>query len=564
MALNIFIAIIILLILAIVFIWYMTNKNERDLIEVQDRIDLLKIGNLKKVLDELTKTQFTGASLKSFQEQQAIYNEIVSEKIPVMNAEVEEIQEDNSRFKVFSVHNKLKTKFQEIDDVKEEINRVNYSLTRLAESTKINASQSNELKDRYQAIRKQLLTKSFVYGLAAPKLEEELKAIELQFEKETELTQKGDHLEAKSLLDVIKKDIDKIDWKMNQIEPLYQELIDVFPGQLEEIESVYQKMKTQKYDFPSPGIEAGVISITDQIANTKEKISTFDFPVVKEQNAKIASEIDGLYSTLEEEANAKNEVQKTGDKVFEFLQHAKNQNDTLISSLKKISRDYILLNQEDEEVHSYQEQIYELIEQYHERSEEMATDSVIYSEILTANNQTTEKLTEIETKQKEIHENFQAMVEGVEVAKVSVNNYANSLKNQKLRIDQLRLLGLPKDYLDYYKMVASEINKMQGQLNEPKINVDEVSKQSFIVQEDLSNLEQKTDELVNNVKLTEIAIQYANRYVNSDEEVREASQNAKRLFDQDFDYTGALNIIGGSLEKVEPGSMKRLQDSMGA
>ncbi|MGR3742023.1 septation ring formation regulator EzrA [Companilactobacillus sp. DQM5] len=564
MALNIFIAIVVILILIVVFVWYMSNKNEKDLIEAQDRIDLLKIGNIKKMIDDLQSIQFTGASLKSYQNQIDIYNNIVDNSIPIINSELEEIQEDNSKFKVFSVHSQLKTKFKEIDKVKEEINKANLGLIKLADSTKKNASQSTEYKNKYQEIRKQLLTKSFIYGPTAPKLEEELKQLEVQFSKESELTQKGDHLEAKNLLDSIKKDIDRTDWQMKQIEPLYQKLIDVFPGQLDEIESVYEKMKTQKYDFPKPSIDDGIIEVTDKIADSKEKLAIFDFGAVTEMNKNIAQKIESLYDTLEKEAKAKNEVSKINNSIFDFLQHAHHQNEYLLKDINEIERHFILLNDEKTFVESSKNEIYELIEQYNQYSEEMSTDSVIYSEILKFYQETKKRLTEIEEQQLATHENIQQMINSEKVAKVSVDNFYNSLRNQKREVDQMRLRGLPKEYLDYFKMVSTEIAKLEDQLNETRINIEDISKQSIIVQEDLNNLEQKTKDLISDVKLTEMAIQYSNRYINSDEEVRFASQLSKKLFDQEFDYKRALKVISDGLEKVEPGSIKRLKDTMDA
>ncbi|GKQ42865.1 septation ring formation regulator EzrA [Companilactobacillus sp. RD055328] len=562
MLLNIFIAVIILLIVLITVIWYMSNKNEKNLIEAQERVDLIKLNKTQKLIDDLKDVQQTGASLRSYEKQKQTYQNIADEIIPSINEDIKLIQENNSSFKIISSHNKIKKQFQIIDNVKAQLNETNTNLASLAESTKINASQNDSLQNKYQKIRKQLLTKSFVYGPAASSLEAELVEVEQLFDKEKALTESGDHLEAKNLLEDIKKKTDIIDYQMKKTEPLYQDLIDTFPGQIEEIEHVYNKMKAQKFAFNEPGIEDGVMQVTNAIGSAKEKLGVFDFSSVEIDNKAIAIEIDQLYDLLESESNAKIKVTKQSNPVFEFLQHAQRQNEVLVTDLEKVDRNYVLLNDELDTARNFKKQIFNLSENYEDIAEKISKSSVIYSKVLSEYEKITSELTKIEEKQRQIHNDVQEMFDGERVARVSIKTFRNDMKKQKNIVDQMRLRGLPKSYLDYFKMVATEIDRLQDKLSQDKINIDDISKQLIIVQEDLNNLDQKTKELIYDVRISERAIQYANRYINNDENINAASIEARRLYDQRFEYNEAFKTIATALEVIEPGSIERLKASM--
>jgi len=60
--------------------------------------------------------------------------------------------------------------------------------------------------------------------------------------------------------------------------------------------------------------------------------------------------------------------------------------------------------------------------------------------------------------------------------------------------------------------------------------------------------------------LTEQMMQYANRYRHSHSEVKASIDRALLLFTQEYRYQDALDEIGTSLERVEPGAFRRLED----
>ena len=113
--------------------------------------------------------------------------------------------------------------------------------------------------------------------------------------------------------------------------------------------------------------------------------------------------------------------------------------------------------------------------------------------------------------------------------------------------------------MDYFFGVSDEIKKLADELNEYKINMENVTKQLIMVEADLEKLQDKTNDLRDSAELTERLQQYANRFAGN-EKVAAAAKKSQQLFDQ-YNYAGSLETIATALEEVEPGSYKRLEDS---
>ena len=110
-------------------------------------------------------------------------------------------------------------------------------------------------------------------------------------------------------------------------------------------------------------------------------------------------------------------------------------------------------------------------------------------------------------------------------------------------------------------MVKDEIVKLEQNLNQVQINIEDITKQLIVTQEDLNNLSQKSKDLHDAAVLTEQALQYANRYTYANAEIAAAADEAKELYTKTYDYPTALDTIATALEQIEPGSFKRIEDS---
>ncbi|WP_125769684.1 septation ring formation regulator EzrA [Companilactobacillus furfuricola] len=560
-----FVFIIVVILLILVFLWYMWFLQKRNNSELQlfaDQTGKLKENIFEDKIKSLEEMKLTGASLESFGKGKQDYSKLQNETVPKLLAQISNAINRNSNFNVFGAASDLKKIKVQSQDVENEFNDIDAAFSKIVESNKQNASTSEVLHGDYEKLRKEILTKSFNYGPATDKLESELNEIAGFLDEEKKLTTQGDHLEARQYLDDAKVKLSMVKDQVQLIVPLFKNLDKVFPGQIEEIQSVYQKLVQQQYRF-SINVDEEIESVNKNIAKSNEALGELNFDVVDQLNEKINTDINNLYDVLSLEINAKRQVLKQQKPVLDYLNHAKFQHNRLDEYIQTLEENYILNEQDMADFKEHGQTLSRIVTEYDQDVQSIADKSMVFSKAESDFKEIVADLDKIESREKTINDNLNQMLSSEEISKKSVDKYAHRIQLQKKSLEQLNLRGLPEDYLEYFFMVSDEIKKLYDALNSERINMEEISKQVIVTQEDLDNLVEKTRGLRENVVLDEKLLQYANRYAEQ-ADFKEQLDTARKLFDEEFEYEQALDVISKALESKEPGAVDRIRDTISA
>ncbi len=559
-----FIIVVILVILAFLwYMWFVQKRNNSELEIYQQRAESFKEDTLKDQIDELEDMKLTGASLDSFGRSKQAYSKQRNETVPKVLADISNASNKNANFNVFGAATAAKTINSELDDIEKKSADISANFSKIVESNEQNASTSEMLHTDYEALRKEILTKSFNYGPATDRLESELNEIAGFLDEEDKLTEQGDHLEARQYLDDAKVKLSMIKDQIQLIVPLYNNLNKVYPGQIEEIESVYEKLVKQQYQFDTD-IEAEVDKVHANIEKSNEALSNLNFDTVDRTNEKVNEDINNLYDALSQEINSKRDVLKQQKPVLDYLNHAKFQHNRLDETIQTLEENYVLNEDDMNDFKEHTKTLNRIVSEYDQDVQKIADKTIVYSQAETHFKEIIDDLDKIEAKEKTINDNLNQMLSSEQISRKSVEQYANKISIQKKSVEQLRLKGLPEDYLEYFYMVSDEIKKLYDGLNSERVNMEDISKQVIVTQEDLENLVSKTDDLKQTVVLAEKLLQYSNRYADKDSNFKESLERARSLFDDDFNYEQSLDLISKALEKIEPGAVARIKDTISA
>lgn len=542
--------------------WFLQKRNNSELQLYVDQIEKLKEDVFEDQIKSLEEMKLTGASLESFGKGKKDYSKLQNDTVPKLLAQISNAINRNSNFNVFGAASDLKKIKIQSQDIESEFNDIDSAFTKIVESNKQNATTSEVLHGDYEKLRKEILTKSFNYGPATEKLESELNEIAGFLDEEKKLTTQGDHLEARQYLDDAKVKLSMVKDQVQLIEPLFKDLDKVFPGQIEEIQSVYQKLVQQQYRF-SIDVEEEIESVNKNINKSNEALGELDFDVVDQTNEKINTDINNLYDVLSLEINAKRQVLKQQKPVLDYLNHAKFQHNRLDEYIQTLEENYILNEQDMNDFKEHSRTLSRIVTEYDQDVQSIADKSMVFSKAEADFKEIVADLDKIESREKTINDNLNQMLSSEEISKKSVEKYAHRIQLQKKSLEQLNLRGLPEDYLEYFFMVSDEIKKLYDALNSERINMEDISKQVIVTQEDLDNLVEKTRDLKENVVLDEKLLQYANRYADQ-ADFKEQLDNARKLFDEEFEYEQAFDVISKALETKEPGSVDRIKDTISA
>ncbi|TGD25302.1 selenide, water dikinase [Companilactobacillus suantsaicola] len=559
----IIIGIILVILVFLWYMWFLQKKNAATLNKLKDQTDRLKKAKLDEKIEKLEQMKLAGASSDRFHQLETSYRKQIDQVFPDILKEIRSAEYKNTEFKVFGSANELKKVTSEVDSFEKELSETSKGFEDLLVSNELNATHSEELQKQYQTLRKQVLTQSFNYGPATERLEDELSEIANLLDKEKQLTNKGDHIEASQYLDDVKLKLGLITDQLKVIEPLYHDLNEVFPGQIDEIKFVYQKMVKQYYQFQAD-IDQLIADVQAELDESNTKLGDLNFDAVNTNNEDIKQRIDDLYETLTLEIDGKKSVLKEQKPVLDYLNHAVFQHNRLDKRIRKLQEGYILTDKTVKTFNDNLQLLNEVRSEYDSDVQSIADKQVIFSEVKEDFKEIVKHLDDIEASEKTINDDLNQMLSSEQIARGSVDDYAKRLEIQKKMVEQLRLNGLPDDYLDYFYMVYDEINKLYDELDADQINMEDISKQVIVTQEDLSNLIEKTKKLKYNVLLCEKLLQYANRYANKNPEFTDQLVRARALFDTDYNYDEAVEVISKALEEVESGSVARIKETINA
>ncbi|MSD83037.1 septation ring formation regulator EzrA [Lactobacillus curvatus] len=510
-------------------------------------------------LTKLRSLHLTGESLQNFERWEKQYEQLTNHNFSTIEGYLFDAETANGKYQFIQVARILKQLRAYLTETDQDLLDVQDALENLLANEADTRQKIQRLREQYQQLRKRLLTKSFSFGPALDALEATLGRLEVDFDKANELTTAGDHLGAKAILQKLMTETAQLEDQMERIPKRYNELANEFPEQLVEINDTYHQMLSEHYQFDDRQIEVKQQQLMDQLDKSTNLLSDLAIDSVEANNDEIARGIDRLYDQLEAEMTAKKVVATQLPTSATFVQHAERQNHELLLELDHLNQSYALTHDELAIAKQLQKQISEEQALVEGHQAKIANHEAVYTAIAEDLKGIDERLTAIEEKQQAIHDQVASLHQGEMVANENLRQFELELRNLKRAVEKVNLPGLQQQYLDFFFVVSDEIQKLDHDLNQIKINLDDIAKQLILVQEDLDKLKAKTDTLIDSAMITEQLLQYANRYRADFPAIQEACVTAQTIFNQEYDYAKAVDLLATALEKVDPGAYTQVE-----
>lgn len=551
------ILIIVVAILACVYFYQRRAvKQINDLMESEKKLADQKVDQQIKNVEEL---QLIGDAKKQFETIKNKYEKQVRPAITAFNKRAPQLLADSRTSKLLTINTQIRDLQADLAKLTTTLQQIQKDLQHLRQQQHTHKQAVEQIKNKYRQFHRQLNEKSFEYGDSEKQLNSRLNELEDQFAQFTDLTNKGDIEAAQEILTNLQSENDKFEQDLKKIPQLYKPIATEFPEQLSELKSGYKTLVKQNFHFTEKNIDKQIEQLQSKLDQTIDQLNNLQLDVVEQSNKDLSDQIDYLYGVMQKEIDAKNEAVHLIEVMKGFTKHAQRQNDELGVELDRLSLNYTLINHEQETVRELGEQIKAIIKQYRDDAEAIANKTAVYSQVLDRQKSNQKNLTEIEKSQEKLNDEVAKLQTDEQRARQMLQKYSTQIRTIHRQVEQLNLPGLPKDYLDYFFGVSDEIKKLADELNEYKINMDEITKQLIIVESDLDTLNDKTDILRDSAELTERFQQYANRF-SDNEKIAAAAKKSQELFKQ-FNYTASLEAIATVLEEIEPGSYKRIEDT---
>lgn len=558
--LQVLIGIIAIAVIVVIIFYVCQRRAMRVITDLRARLVALEEARLARRLDDASLADLMGESLKVFTALQDDYLKKVAPAVDDANEQLEEVSKNLNGLNVFTVTGQLNQVRELVEEAERQQKRVVDRLQKAdqkeEEQKKATATMGEQLGD----FQKKLDDTAYQYGDAIRPLRSQLADLQEQFTRFNEIAAKGDHEAAAEILTDLKEKEAHFTKLAEEIPELYKPLFTTFPDQISELREGYRKLVANHYRFPVNNLDDQIEGLEAQRQTALDHIAALSLAPVRVANKSLEEKIDHLYDVMQNEMDARPQVEKLVGVVGDHLDHARQQNRELMAELDRLSESYTLNHDEVAHTCELEEQLKQIQKEYEKDQVAVNAQAAVASQVLERFMEDEKVLTAIETQQKEINDGVAYLSEDEQRARKALQRFVTTVRATKRHVETLNLPGLPQDYLDFFFLVSDEISHLAKDMNQQRIDMEAITKELLKVQGDVSELIDRTNKVRDSAELTARLMQYGLRFVDDNQEIDAAITEAQKLYDR-YEYEQSLETIGAALEKAEPGSFKRLEDN---
>ena len=558
--LQVLIGIIAIAVIVVIIFYVCQRRAMRVITDLRARLVALEEARLARRLDDASLADLMGESLKVFTALQDDYLKKVAPAVDDANEQLEEVSNNLNGLNVFTVTGQLNQVRELVEEAEQQQKRVVDRLQKAdqkeEEQKKATATMGEQLGD----FQKKLDDTAYQYGDAIRPLRSQLADLQEQFTRFNEIAAKGDHEAAAEILTDLKEKEAHFTKLAEEIPELYKPLFTTFPDQISELREGYRKLVANHYRFPVNNLDDQIEGLEAQRQTALDHIAALSLAPVRVANKSLEEKIDHLYDVMQNEMDARPQVEKLVGVVGDHLDHARQQNRELMAELDRLSESYTLNHDEVAHTRELEEQLKQIQKEYEKDQVAVNAQAAVASQVLERFMEDERVLTAIETQQKEINDGVADLSEDEQRARKALQRFVTTVRATKRHVETLNLPGLPQDYLDFFFLVSDEISHLAKDMNKQRIDMEAITKELLKVQGDVSELIDRTNKVRDSAELTARLMQYGLRFVDDNQEIDAAITEAQKLYDR-YEYEQSLETIGAALEKAEPGSFKRLEDN---
>ena len=525
---------------------------------VEKKIEIMN----RPIAEELAKVKnlnMTGQTERMFERWRNEWDTIQTERLADVETLLFDAEEyaDKYRFnKSVQVQRQIEHVFEEIEIT---LSAMLHELNELVGSEEQNKRLVEELLLAYREEKKRLLAHRHSFGEAARKLEEEFDKLASDFDTFNNQTESGDYLEAREQVLGIQATLQNLKEKLDLIPDLIGHCQIHIPGQLHELKMGYAEMCDQGYPLSHMYFE-------NEIEKMEQKLEMYKALIVDTNVEEAAKGIDELnesiqsyYDLLEKEVIARQYVLSVKDLYQQKLDRSIEQLERLDEETELVKQIYQMPEKELEARSNIDKTLITLKSKWEMLKEKIYDQETAYSALKEDITELESKLDGMESLQKEYEEKLNTLRKDEMDSRETIRKLQKSLSESLRIIKTSNIPGLPTSFELMVVQAKESIDEVKGKLDEKPLNMNAVMHHLDIASVAVSRVQESAVELTDQVMMAEKVIQYGNRYRSKYPSVAVALTEAEKLF-RNYQYQDALEKAAEAIEKVEPGSLRKIQE----
>ncbi|MGG3800085.1 septation ring formation regulator EzrA [Metabacillus fastidiosus] len=527
-----------------------------------DKLESWKIEIMNRsIIDEMSKVKdlkMDGQTEELFEEWRNEWDEIITTQLPKVEELLFEVEDcaDKYRFKKGKeILNDIREILTEVDT---SIDKIIYEINELVSSEKKNSVESEEVKEQFKKVKKTIIAHSHLYGGARRKLEEDINDV---FEKLKQFdieTTNGNYLAARDLLTKQKEKLDLLTEKVEEIPKLMSECNSIIPNQIQELKDGFREMVEEGYYLDHIQFEAEIERLNEQLEHFRKQLLETDVSEVKEKIVTVQELIDNLYDLLEKEVHANHYLKKTAPEIEGKIIQLMEQQEEASKETEAVKQSYHLSEHDIKGHKIIEKQILQLAKRYELIKQNLQADHIAHTIIKEELEDIEKQIEQLQIEHTDYYEMLQALRKDELLAREKLQDLKHLISETSRAIQKSNVPGLPEPFVQTIDFAKRNVQKVTMKLNQIPLNMTAVNLQLEEAVDAVEALKKDADEMIEQVYLVEKVIQYGNRYRNRNQNIADKLEEAEALF-RNYEYGESLETAAAALERVEPGSIERIQ-----
>lgn len=447
---------------------------------------------------------------------------------------------------------------ENIEIIKNKYDELTEEIARFVKAVEEGKHQNIEVERLYREAKRDVLANGHKFGDAKKPLEEVIKAYEPEVDKYEKMVNDGDYLRANEFIFSTYNELLNLKDNMDEIPKLIKEVQKELPQHFQELRYGCRDLRAKGYDLDHIKVENRLSTLKSNLNRVEPLVAKLELEEAETILDSIHDELDDMYELVEHEVNAKNKFDSGKDVITDELFNAKALNYTLRTEIDYIKEQYHIDESDVQKVMNYENEIENLITIYSDMINETEKNTTRYSAIVDNIDYLKNNAHTIHEEQNSIQEHLVNLREDDAEARENLR-YVNDRKEKVYReLMSSNLVTLPEQFIVMKHEIEVNSREVENYFSRRPLNVEYVKAKVNDTVLMMNKFEQEAYAVMRDSQLTELMIQYGNRFRSTDADLNAHLNEAERLFKENR-YKRALDLAKDAVESVEPGSAAKIE-----
>ncbi|WP_079708246.1 septation ring formation regulator EzrA [Paraliobacillus ryukyuensis] len=550
----------ILVIIVLIVIGLILRKRVYDEVDRHEswKMDIMN-RNVSIELQRVKSLNLSGETQEQFESWKSTWDQILTRELPDIEEFLLDAEEAADRFKISTANKNLKQVKQILQNIEDMIEQMFNELDDLLDSEKQSRKEVEEIQPKIKELRHKLIQNRYLYGDAEPKFEMEIQGLQQLLEEYQEAVDLGNYYEAKQLVDQLRENVVTEEERIDEFPVIYKKTKRELPDRIEELLRGIREMKQEGYRIDNLGLESELNNHLRQLSTSVMQLENGDMSEVNDITQSIEDRVADIYNLLEDEAKAKNYIEKHITTVKSNLDDIVNEFQGTNEEVERLQQTYYLEASDLELYANLDKWIHQLEKQLGQIEQDLEGEKQTY---VTLQDQLKASRNDLEQLQHS-HQEFKEQLQNIRKDEIEARQKVTTLKRDLLhtnkKLQKSNLPGIPSYIWNLLDEATDKSDLVMHKLEEQPLDMGEVSNALQEAETSVNTLIEQSDALIEQAYLVETVIQYANRYRSKYPLLASKLEEAEHKF-RDYAYEDALEAAASALEEIEPGALKKLED----